>query len=34
MGFSQGAIMCYDLALSKPEKVKGVLPLSGLLLED
>ncbi|MCE3260577.1 MAG: phospholipase/Carboxylesterase [Bacteroidetes bacterium] len=34
MGFSQGAIMCYDIALSKPEKIKGALPLSGLLMDD
>lgn len=34
MGFSQGAIMAYDIAFYKPEKVKGVLPLSGLLLEE
>lgn len=32
MGFSQGAIMCYDLAFSNPGKIKGVLPLSGFLL--
>ncbi len=34
MGFSQGAIMCYDLAFAKPGKLKGVLPLSGLLLQE
>lgn len=32
MGFSQGAIMCYDLAFSHPGKIKGVLPLSGFIL--
>lgn len=34
LGFSQGAIMSYDLAFFKPEKIKGVLALSGLLLEE
>jgi phospholipase/carboxylesterase len=34
MGFSQGAIMAYDLSLFKPEKIKGVLALSGKLLEE
>jgi phospholipase/carboxylesterase len=34
MGFSQGAMMAYDLALNKPESVKGVLSLSGKMLEE
>lgn len=34
LGFSQGAIMSYDIAFFKPEKIKGVLALSGLLLEE
>lgn len=34
LGFSQGAIMSYDLAFFKPEKIKGVVALSGLLLEE
>lgn len=34
MGFSQGAMMSYDLALSYPGKIKGVLALSGRLMEE
>lgn len=34
LGFSQGAIMSYDLAFFNPEKIKGVVALSGLLLEE
>jgi phospholipase/carboxylesterase len=34
MGFSQGAIMAYEVALSKPEKIKGVVALSGKLLDE
>lgn len=34
MGFSQGAIMSYDLALFKPSKIKGVIALSGRLMEE
>jgi len=34
LGFSQGAIMSYDLALFKPEKFKGVAALSGKLLDE
>jgi phospholipase/carboxylesterase len=34
MGFSQGAMMSYDLALSYPGKIKGVLALSGRLIEE
>jgi phospholipase/carboxylesterase len=34
LGFSQGAMMAYDLALSFPGKIKGVLALSGRLMEE
>ena len=34
MGFSQGAMMGYDLALSAPKKIKGVLDLSGKLMKE
>jgi phospholipase/carboxylesterase len=34
MGFSQGAIMSYSVALTSPEKVKGVVALSGRILTD
>jgi phospholipase/carboxylesterase len=34
MGFSQGAIMCYDLAFNAPTKIKGIAPLSGILLDE
>ncbi len=34
MGFSQGAIMAYDIALANPSKIKGVVALSGLLLDE
>lgn len=34
MGYSQGTIMAYDVALSSPKKIKGVVALSGLLLEE
>lgn len=34
MGFSQGAIMSYDIALKAPSKIKGVLALSGRLMEE
>ncbi|MBL7918385.1 MAG: dienelactone hydrolase family protein [Bacteroidia bacterium] len=34
MGYSQGAIMAYDLALNAPKKVNGVLILSGMLPEE
>ncbi|MCE3229557.1 MAG: phospholipase/Carboxylesterase, partial [Bacteroidetes bacterium] len=33
MGFSQGAIMSCEIALSKPSKIKGVVALSGFLLD-
>jgi len=34
VGFSQGAIMSYSVALTHPEKVKGIGILSGRLLEE
>ncbi len=34
MGFSQGAIMAYDIALTSPKKIAGILALSGRMLED
>lgn len=34
MGFSQGAIMAYDMALTNPKKIAGILALSGKMLED
>ena len=34
MGFSQGAIMGYDLALAAPKKIKGLLALSGRMMEE
>jgi phospholipase/carboxylesterase len=34
MGFSQGAIMAYDIAVSNPKKIKGVMALSGLMLTE
>lgn len=34
MGFSQGAIMAYDIGLTNPKKIAGVLALSGKMLED
>lgn len=34
MGFSQGAIMSYDLLLTNPQLVKGIIALSGRLLEE
>jgi phospholipase/carboxylesterase len=33
-GFSQGAIMSYSVGLTHPEKVKGIVALSGRLLEE
>jgi phospholipase/carboxylesterase len=33
-GFSQGAMMAYDLAFAAPQKLKAVLPLSGILLQE
>lgn len=34
MGFSQGAILSYELAFSFPERIKGILALSGRMLEE
>ncbi len=34
MGFSQGAIMSYELASSFPAKIKGVVALSGRLMQE
>jgi phospholipase/carboxylesterase len=34
LGFSQGAIMSYSVALTHPEKVKGIVALSGRILSD
>ncbi len=34
LGFSQGAMLSYDMALSFPGKIKGVLALSGRLMEE
>ncbi len=34
MGFSQGAILSYAVALSYPEKIKNILALSGYILPD
>jgi len=34
MGYSQGAIIAYDIIFSKPEKIKGVVALSGFLLDE
>ncbi|PJZ46857.1 alpha/beta hydrolase [Leptospira brenneri] len=33
-GFSQGAIMSYSIGLLHPDKVKGIIALSGRLLEE
>jgi phospholipase/carboxylesterase len=33
-GFSQGAIMSYSIALTRPELVKGIAVMSGRLLEE
>ncbi|MFT3919096.1 alpha/beta hydrolase [Cloacibacterium sp.] len=34
MGFSQGGIMCYSVALTEPEKIKGIAAMSGRLLPE
>lgn len=34
LGFSQGAIMAYDIALNVPGKVKGIVALSGRMMEE
>lgn len=33
-GFSQGAIMSYSVGLTRPDKIKGIMVLSGRLLEE
>lgn len=33
-GFSQGAVMSYSVGLEHPEEIKGILALSGRLLEE
>lgn len=33
-GFSQGAIMSFSLAMTAPEKLKGIVALSGRMLEE
>ena len=34
LGFSQGSIMAYDIALYAPNKIKGILALSGRMMEE
>jgi phospholipase/carboxylesterase len=34
MGFSQGAIMCLSVALTRPDKVAGIVAMSGRLLPE
>jgi phospholipase/carboxylesterase len=34
MGYSQGTILSYDIAISAPKKIKGVLALSGRMLPE
>jgi phospholipase/carboxylesterase len=34
MGFSQGAIMSFSVALTEPEKIRGIIALSGRILPD
>lgn len=34
LGFSQGTILCYAVALTNPEKVKNVIALSGYINKD
>jgi phospholipase/carboxylesterase len=34
VGFSQGAIMSYSIALTRPDKVAGIAAMSGRLLEE
>ena len=34
MGFSQGAVMCYSTAATKPEKIKGIAVLSGKIMKE
>lgn len=34
LGFSQGSIMAYDIALAAPSKINGILALSGRIMEE
>jgi len=34
LGFSQGAIMAYEVALSSPDKIAGIMALSGRMLPE
>jgi phospholipase/carboxylesterase len=34
LGFSQGAIVAYDLAISSPKKIRGIVSLSGRLADE
>jgi phospholipase/carboxylesterase len=34
LGFSQGGSMAYDIAIFEPQKIKGIVSLSGLFVED
>ena len=34
LGFSQGAAMAYDIAVKAPEKIKGIVALSGVLIPE
>lgn len=34
MGFSQGAMMAYDIGINAPEKVRGVIAMSGRIMEE
>jgi phospholipase/carboxylesterase len=34
LGFSQGAIMAYDIAIKNPKKIAGIMALSGRMLEE
>ncbi len=34
MGFSQGAIMSYELSIAAPKKIKGILALSGRMMTE
>lgn len=34
LGFSQGAIMSYSVALTEPEKVSGIVAMSGRILQE
>jgi len=34
LGFSQGTIMSYDIAMFSPQKIKGIVALSGRMMEE